>query len=150
MKAKQAHNAIILTRQQIEEAIANSDTMGGAAKYLKISERTFKKEALKYDLYKPVGQKKTKFDIKDILAGKHPQYPTSHLSKRLVKEGYKLYKCESCGIEDYNGKAISLELNHIDGNNGNHALNNLELLCPNCHSQTDTYRSKKLKLRRVD
>lgn len=83
------------------------------------------------------------FDLQDILDGKHPQYPTSKLSKRLVKAGIKEYRCERCLISEWNSEPISLELNHIDGNNGNHALVNLELLCPNCHSQTPTYRNKK-------
>lgn len=138
-------NAITLTKEEIELAIANTTTMGGAAKYLNIDWRTFKKEAERHGIYKPVAQSNKKFDLFDIISGKHPQYPTSKILPRLVKEGYKKYKCECCGISEYNNKPISLELNHIDGNNANHLLNNLEALCPNCHSQTDTYRSKKLK-----
>lgn len=54
--------------------------------------------------------------------------------------------CEECGITDtYNGKSITLHCDHIDGNSDNNALDNLRLLCPNCHSQTDTWcgRNKK-------
>lgn len=54
--------------------------------------------------------------------------------------------CEECGITDtYNGKPITLQCDHIDGNNDNHNLDNLRLLCPNCHSQTHTWcgRNKK-------
>lgn len=58
----------------------------------------------------------------------------------------KEYKCEGCGIVDWNGKPISLQLDHIDGCPTNHLLENLRLLCPNCHSQTPTYGSKKLLL----
>ena len=75
----------------------------------------------------------------------HPDFSTNHLRKKIIKENVKEYRCECCGVIDYNNKPISLELNHKDGNNTNHLLENLELLCPNCHSQTDTYRSKKLK-----
>jgi 5-methylcytosine-specific restriction endonuclease McrA len=63
----------------------------------------------------------------------------------MIKEGLKEYRCERCKIVDYNGEHISLELNHKDGNNANHCLENLELLCPNCHSQTETYRFKNKK-----
>lgn len=144
-------NSIILTEDQIKEAILHGKTMGGAAKFLKIDARTFRKEAEKFNLYERSGQKNVKFDLKDILSGVHPQYPTSKITPRLVKEGLKEYKCECCGIGNtYNGKPISLELNHIDGDNSNHRLENLELLCPNCHSQTDTYRSKKLKFKRLN
>lgn len=52
------------------------------------------------------------------------------------------YKCECCGLEEWQGKLISLELHHIDGDRYNNELNNLQLLCPNCHSQTPNYRGK--------
>ena len=124
--------------------------MGGAAKALNIDWRTFKRIASEFDLYDgEINRGGIKFELKDILDGKHPQYPTSKLSKRLVKDGLKEYQCESCGISNWNGKLISLELNHKDGNNGNHSLDNLELLCPNCHSQTDTYRSKNLVAKKL-
>ena len=139
----------MLTQHDIEDAISKTNTMGKAAAYLKVSDRTFKKYAQKYGLYKPAGAKNIKYKLTDILSGKHPQYPTSKLSKRLVKEGYKDYKCEKCGIQDWCEEKISLELNHIDGDRYNHSIENLELLCPNCHSQTPTYRSKKLKFKRL-
>jgi len=47
-----------------------------------------------------------------------------------------------CGITEWNGKEIVLELEHIDGNSLNNTEENLSLLCPNCHSQTDTYKGK--------
>lgn len=140
-------NSKTFTKNELLEAINNTKSMGGAAKYLKIDWRTFKKEAEHYGIYKP-SQGGGQYELEDILSGKHPQYPTSKITPRLVKAGLKEYKCEKCGINEWQNTRISLELNHIDGDNGNHALNNLELLCPNCHSQTDTYRSKKLKLRK--
>jgi len=51
--------------------------------------------------------------------------------------------CESCGIGSvYNNKPLTLEIDHIDGKCFNNSINNLRILCPNCHSQTDTYRFK--------
>lgn len=52
-------------------------------------------------------------------------------------------KCEICGLEEWNGKPITLELHHIDGDNTNHSLDNIQLLCPNCHSQTEGWRGRK-------
>ena len=135
-----------IAKEQIQEALDNSPTLGAAAQYLNVEWRTFKKTATQYGLYHKRRGSSKKMELQDILSGKHPQYPTSKLSKRLVKEGIKDYRCEICGIVEWNGKQISLELNHIDGRNSNHSLENLQLICPNCHSQTDTYRSKKLKI----
>ncbi len=52
------------------------------------------------------------------------------------------HKCFVCGISEWNGKEIVLELEHKDGNSDNNHPKNLELICPNCHSQTSTYKAK--------
>ena len=83
-----------------------------------------------------------KVPTNEILDGLHPQYQTLKLKKRLIREGIKENKCEICGITEWNELPISMQLDHIDGNSRNHRLNNLRMLCPNCHSQTDTYCGK--------
>lgn len=50
--------------------------------------------------------------------------------------------CWECGITEWNGKPIVLELEHIDGNSSNDNEENLSLLCPNCHSQTSTFKGR--------
>lgn len=60
---------------------------------------------------------------------------------RLIKERGR--KCEECKLTEWFSKPITLETEHIDGNNKNNKKNNLKLLCPNCHSYTDTWRRKK-------
>tara|TARA_B100000902_G_scaffold55542_1_gene62270 strand:- start:15986 stop:16456 length:471 start_codon:yes stop_codon:yes gene_type:complete len=67
------------------------------------------------------------------------------LRKRLIAEGIKQHKCECCGITDWNGKPTPIELDHIDGNRYNNTIENLRILCPNCHAQTDTYRGRNKK-----
>lgn len=57
-----------------------------------------------------------------------------------------LNKCSRCGLTSWNGEVLNMELHHIDGNKFNHRLENLEMLCPNCHAQTDNYRAKNKKL----
>ena len=60
-----------------------------------------------------------------------------------IKEEYSEYKCQICGNDGiWNGKKLVLQLDHIDGDNKNNVLSNLRWLCPNCHSQTDTFGSK--------
>ena len=57
----------------------------------------------------------------------------------------KGYKCEICNISEWNKIELSLHLDHIDGNSDNNFPQNLRLLCPNCHSQTETYCSRNRK-----
>lgn len=52
--------------------------------------------------------------------------------------------CLICGISEWNGKPITLELDHIDGNSSNNVRENVRLLCPNCHSQTDNWRGRNI------
>lgn len=68
------------------------------------------------------------------------------LRKTIIQEKLIPYKCAICGITEWNGKTLSLELDHINGINNDNRLENLRFLCPNCHSQTDTYGSKNQKI----
>lgn len=70
---------------------------------------------------------------------------SNNLKKRLINEGLKEHKCENCGITEWNGQPTPIELDHIDGNRYNNTLQNLRILCPNCHAQTETYRGKNKK-----
>lgn len=72
-------------------------------------------------------------------------YRTSQLRLRLIKENIFEYKCFSCKLTEWLDSPISLELDHINGDNFDNRLENLRLLCPNCHAQTDTYRGKNIK-----
>lgn len=73
---------------------------------------------------------------------------SSHkLRLKLIRDGYKINKCEICNLDTWNGKPIPTELHHIDGNKLNNLLENLQIVCPNCHAQTNNYTSKN---RRID
>lgn len=67
---------------------------------------------------------------------------SDNLKKRLINENLKEYKCEKCGNNEWNNQPIPLELHHINGNSYDNRLENLQLLCPNCHAQTNNYRGK--------
>lgn len=68
---------------------------------------------------------------------------SNRLKKYLLELNIKEYKCESCGLCKWMDRNIPLELHHIDGNKENNNLNNLQILCPNCHAFTHNYRRQK-------
>jgi hypothetical protein len=129
-----------------------SKSMAEAASKLDLHFNTFKKYAIKFGCYvtnqSGKGTNKIvppKVDLQEILEGKHPHFQTFKLKNRLLKEKIIENKCFICDIEEWNGKKLNMELDHIDGNRTNHKLENLRMLCPNCHSQTETYRAKNIK-----
>ena len=89
------------------------------------------------------GYQKTKINTPiEVFLNNEKTIQTNTLRKRLIKEGYKEYKCERCGLTEWQGQPIPLELHHEDGNHFNNQLINLKLLCPNCHALTDGYRGR--------
>lgn len=72
------------------------------------------------------------------------------LKKKLAEIGRPL-RCELCGTgNQWNGKPLTLQIDHVDGNNKNCLLDNLRFLCPNCHSQTPTFTGRKLRKIKVN
>ena len=86
------------------------------------------------------GGKKVPLD--EILKGEHPYYQTGKLKRQLLQANVFPYECDKCAISDWNGLPLSLHLDHINGDSSDHRLGNLRFLCPNCHSQTETYCGK--------
>jgi len=83
-----------------------------------------------------------KIPLSDILVLDSTYKCTSHLKKRLICEGVLAERCSECGLTQWLGKPISLHLDHVNGKRRDNRLENLRLLCPNCHSQTETYCAK--------
>lgn len=63
----------------------------------------------------------------------------THLKNRLIKEGLKENCCELCGVVEWLGRPLNMELHHVNGDGADNRLKNLQLLCGNCHSQTDNW-----------
>ena len=79
--------------------------------------------------------------LKQYLSNEVPMQ-SDKLKIRLIKEGLLEEKCYTCGRDVWNDEVIPLQLNHINGKSDDNSLSNLELLCPNCHAQTEDYRLK--------
>ena len=69
---------------------------------------------------------------------------TNRLRGRLIREGYKEHRCEHCGLTEWMGGPIPLELEHTNGDRHDHRIENLEVICPNCHALTPTHRGKNI------
>lgn len=82
--------------------------------------------------------------LKDILVSDY-DYSSNALKRRLVKANLLIWKCAICDIFEWQNAPISLELDHINGIHTDNRIENLRILCPNCHSQTDTFRNSKRK-----
>lgn len=98
-----------------------------------------------YTVLTPEQEKRRLKSFNDTIKNRLLNKPWEELSEELVKK--RLFyeqegKCNKCGLSEWLGKPISLELEHKDGNHHNNCKENVELLCPNCHAQTDTYRGK--------
>jgi transposase-like protein len=77
--------------------------------------------------------------IEELLVVKGEARGRWNLKRRLIVDGLKAARCERCGIDSWRGEPLTLALHHINGDNRDDRLDNLALLCPNCHSQTENF-----------
>ncbi len=71
-------------------------------------------------------------------------HQSHNLKTRLIRAGIKGAFCEDCGLAAWSGKPIPLELHHVNGDSTDNRIENIRILCPNCHAQTPTYRGKNI------
>jgi hypothetical protein len=141
---------------EIISAAKNSESATEAAAVLGVSYSTYRKHAIRLEVFntnpnrKGIKRNKEEYfkrtiPLEEILEGKYPHYGRAGLIRKLFEAGLKKNECEVCGIKEWNGRLLKMQLDHIDGNTYNHTLNNLRMICPNCHSQTDTFCGKNKK-----
>lgn len=148
-----------ISNNEFAEIIKQSHSIRQVLKKLNVSPRggnyiVFKKRVEKLNIdtshFKGQGWRSGKHvpkrNIHEYLSNKVP-IGSYRLRNRLIKEKMIENKCQQCNLTSWLGKSISLELHHIDGNVLNNNLNNLELLCPNCHSLTSNHRRSKRSLK---
>ena len=133
-----------ISKEHFVEVCNSELSMAKAASKLNLHFNTFKKYALSYGCYKPnQAGKGLKKDIKKRIKSIENYATRASVRKAILEQNLIEYKCSVCGLQDeWNGSKISLHLDHINGENGDHRLENLRFLCPNCHSQTQTYVGK--------
>ena len=121
-------------------------TMAKAAARLNLHFNTFKKYALEFGCYSPnQSGKGIKKNIKKRILNLEEYATRASIRKIIIKENLIEYKCSECGIQTWNNKPLSLHLDHINGMSNDNILENLRFLCPNCHSQTETYTGRNKK-----
>jgi hypothetical protein len=84
--------------------------------------------------------------IEELLASSRRS--RGHVKVRLLRAGILENQCARCGLTEWEGGRLSMHLDHINGVRNDHRLENLRMLCPNCHSQTPTYGGRNLRRNR--
>ena len=144
---------IIDRKQEILEWIDEKQSKAFICKQLSCKPETLESYLKKFNVsYKGnMGLKGKKTDTKRLSAIEYAKksHCKSHVLKiKLIEDGLKKSECEICGIKEWLGKKVPIELDHIDGNHYNNELKNLRIVCPNCHAQQDTNSGKNVKHRK--
>lgn len=114
-------------------------------KYIELHELNTNHFLSKEDQLKEI-QTRNKIPLEEILVKNSSYTNNFHLKKRLVDEEVLEYKCEKCNnIGEWQGEELTLQLDHKNGISNDNRVKNLRFLCPNCHSQTETWGFKSNK-----
>jgi len=148
------------TSEELENAVTSSLTIRAVLDKLGLTPAGGNYEMIKKRIQE-LGLDTSHFLGQAILRGKTHDYSTRpldeilvhgrlentwRLKNRLIRDGIKSQRCESCGCTEWQGEPVPLELHHRDGDRTNNSLSNILLVCPNCHALTDNYRGSKKKV----
>jgi predicted RNA-binding Zn-ribbon protein involved in translation (DUF1610 family) len=151
------------TKEQLQEAAKNSCSYRGVLRYLGVPARSggrltrigerLKSEGIDIGHFRHNGANYgvnhrggwAKLSAKDILVyhrSKFKEQP-ARLKKALLEIGRK-YECIKCGLKEWEGKSLVLDVHHYNGDSLDNRPENIDFMCPNCHSQTDNYGAKNI------
>ena len=141
------------TEEQLQEIVANSSSNREVARKLGYNEngggtmtalkKMYEEMNLDTSHFKGQGWNKGNYDYSTFAKGEVKRTGKTIVEPLIALRGRK---CENCGIEEWLGQPIKLEAHHIDGDRLNNEFDNLQLLCPNCHSYTETYCAKRTEI----
>ena len=145
---------ITLERSEIEEICNSGISMSDASKELNVSIQWLKRKAVEYGCWNPHqgfkdkikfpnGSPRKIFNLEDWHLNKKIEVSRRCITNNIQKHNLLEYKCGDCSISTWGGEKLILDLDHINGIRDDHRKDNLRYLCPNCHSQTHTFRNKK-------
>jgi hypothetical protein len=143
---------ITIPKEKIIETCNKGISMADASKELGVSIRWLKDKSAEYGCWNPLpgGKNKKKFPngsprkiftLDDWNSDKLIKVSRCCILNNIRRYNLLEYKCDECLLNEWNGKPIILDLDHINGINNDHRKSNLRYLCPNCHSQTNTFRN---------
>lgn len=151
--------------EELKDVVKNSQTYSDILRYFNLSNKGGNHKTLKSRLdYENIdynhiktydfterGRVKQQLSLEEVLNKfclSDKEINRSNLKRYILKFNLLEYKCQECDNVGYhNNKTLSLHLDHINGNPKDNRLENLRFLCPNCHSQTETYCGKAIKLK---
>jgi len=143
------------TKELLIEAVQKSQNYSDVARYLNLSingntTKTLKKAIYEYNLdinhFQKTKPTKHKLLSNFLIENSTFKGTGQQLKKRLLRENLIKDECILCHLTtNWNGKSLVLQLDHINGVHNDNRLENLRILCPNCHSQTETFSGKRFK-----
>ena len=142
-----ARGKIEISKEQLLEAIESTTSAVQASQKLGLMYTTFIRRCKEHGVYSPnqggrgtlKPRPRRRVSIESILSGEKMMSSTA-VKKKLLAAGLKKEECEECGQGPmWNGKRLVLQLDHKDGDRTNNSLENLRMVCPNCHTQTHTF-----------
>lgn len=138
------------SREQLEEIVKNSKSDRDVAEALGYSKngggtmqslhRMYEEMNLDTSHFLGQGWNKNNYAYETFTSGTYKKNGSTTLKALTHLRGHK---CECCGLSEWLGQPITLEVHHVDGDRLNNSLDNLQILCPNCHSQTENWRGRK-------